>query len=125
MPLILCIAGIILLIILIVWVKLDTFISFVLVSILLGIASGMNVSQIAHAMEKGIGEILGSLVLILGFGAMLGRLVAESGAAQQITHSMTKIFGRKYLPWGMSLAGLIVGIPLFYTAGFVVVIPLI
>ncbi len=125
MPLILCIAGIVLLIILIVWVKLDTFIAFVLVSILLGLASGMSVSQIAHSMEKGIGEILGSLVLILGFGAMLGRLVAESGAARQITHSMTKIFGKKYLPWGMSLAGLIVGIPLFYTAGFVVVIPLI
>lgn len=125
MPLLLCIAGIILLIILIVWVKLDTFIAFVLVSILLGLASGMSVSQITHSMEKGIGEILGSLVIILGFGAMLGRLVAESGAAQQITHSMTKIFGKKYLPWGMSLAGLIVGIPLFYTAGFVVVIPLI
>ncbi|TAN14977.1 MAG: gluconate transporter, partial [Chitinophagaceae bacterium] len=70
MPLILCIAGIVLLIILIVWVKLDTFIAFVLVSILLGLASGMSVSQIAHSMEKGIGEILGSLVLILGFGAM-------------------------------------------------------
>lgn len=125
MPLLLCIAGIILLVILIVWVKLDTFISFVLVSILLGIASGMNVSQITHAMEKGIGDILGSLVIILGFGAMLGRLVAESGAAQQITNSMIRIFGKKYLPWGMSLAGLIVGIPLFYTAGFVVVIPLI
>lgn len=125
MPLLLCIAGIILLVILILWVKLDTFISFVLVSILLGLASGMTVSQITHSMEKGIGDILGSLVIILGFGAMLGRLVAESGAAQQITHSMTKIFGKKYLPWGMSLAGLIVGIPLFYTAGFVVVIPLI
>lgn len=125
MPLILCIAGIILLVVLILWVKLDTFISFILVSILMGVASGMSVSSLSASLEKGIGNIMGSLVIILGFGAMLGRLVAESGAAHRITHSMTQLFGKKYLPWGMSLAGLIVGIPLFYTAGFVVVIPLI
>lgn len=125
MPIILCLAGIILLIVLIVWVKLDTFISFVLVSIILGLASGMSVTALTKSMEKGIGDMMGTLVIILGFGAMLGRLVAESGAAQQITRSLTNLFGRKYLPWGMSLAGLIVGIPLFYTAGFVVVIPLI
>jgi Gnt-I system high-affinity gluconate transporter len=125
MPLVLCIAGIILLVILILWVKLDTFIAFILVSILMGVASGMSVSSLSASLEKGIGNIMGSLVIILGFGAMLGRLVAESGAAHRITHSMTQLFGKKYLPWGMSLAGLIVGIPLFYTAGFVVVIPLI
>lgn len=125
MPLILCLIGIILLVLLIVWVKLDTFISFILVSILLGVASGMSVGDLSDSLEKGIGNMLGSLVIILGFGAMLGRLVAESGAAQQITHSLTRLFGKKYLRWGMSLAGLIVGIPLFYTAGFVVVIPLI
>lgn len=125
MPLVLCLAGIVLLVLLIVWVKLDTFISFILVSILLGVASGMSVPALSASLEKGIGSIMGSLVIILGFGAMLGRLVAESGAAHRITGSMTALFGPKYLPWGMSLAGLIVGIPLFYTAGFVVVIPLI
>ncbi len=125
MPIVLCLAGILLLILLIVWVKLDTFISFILVSILLGMASGMSVSELSSSLEKGIGNMMGSLVIILGFGAMLGKLVAESGAAQRITHSMTLLFGKRYLAWGMSLAGLVVGIPLFYTAGFVVVIPLI
>jgi Gnt-I system high-affinity gluconate transporter len=125
MPLILCLIGIIFLVILIVWVKLDAFISFILVSILLGLASGMSVAQLSDSMEKGIGNVMGSLIIILGFGAMLGKLVAESGAAQQITHFMRRLFGEKHLAWGMSLSGLIVGIPLFYTAGFVVVIPLI
>jgi Gnt-I system high-affinity gluconate transporter len=125
MPLILCIAGIILLIILVVVVKLDTFISFLLVSIGLGIACGMDVHSISSAIQKGIGNILGSLVIILGFGAMLGKLVADSGAAQQITASLTKLFGIKYMQWGMALAGLIIGIPLFYTAGFIIVVPLI
>jgi len=125
MPLLLCIAAILVLILLVVYFKFDTFISFLLVSISLGIAVGMNIQQVSSAITKGIGNTLGPLVIILGFGAMLGKLVADSGAAQQITASLTNIFGTKYMQWGMALAGLIIGIPLFYTAGFIVVIPLI
>jgi Gnt-I system high-affinity gluconate transporter len=91
----------------------------------LGIAVGMDIHRISAAITKGIGNTLGPLVIILGFGAMLGKLVADSGAAQQITRSLTNIFGAKYIQWGMALAGLIIGIPLFYTAGFIVVVPLI
>lgn len=125
MPLLLCVAAILLLILLVVFFKIDTFISFLLVSIGLGIAVGMNIHQISSSITKGIGNTLGPLVIILGFGAMLGRLVADSGAAQQITHSLTRIFDTKNIQWGMALAGLIIGIPLFYTAGFIVVVPLI
>lgn len=125
MPLLLCLVAILLLIILVVYFKLDTFISFLLVSIGLAISSGMDIHQISSAIQKGIGNTLGPLVVILGFGAMLGKLVADSGAAQQITVSLTKTFGVKYMQWGMALAGLIIGIPLFYTAGFIVVVPLI
>ena len=125
MPLLYSFLGIVVLILLIVLVKLDTFISFLLVSIGLGLCSGMNITQISDSMVKGIGNTLGSLVIILGFGAMLGKLVADSGAAQRITSSMIEVFGTKRIQWGMALAGLIVGIPIFYTAGFVVVIPLI
>ncbi len=125
MPLLLCIAAILLLLLLVVYFKLDTFISFLIVSILLGIAVGMDIQQISASITKGIGNTLGPLVIILGFGAMLGKLVADSGAAQQITASLTKIFGTKNIQWGMALAGLVIGIPLFYTAGFIVVVPLI
>lgn len=125
MPLALCLTAILLLILLVVYFKIDTFISFLLVSIGLGIAVGMNIHQISFSITKGIGNTLGPLVIILGFGAMLGKLVADSGAAQQITRSLTNIFGAKYIQWGMALAGLIIGIPLFYTAGFIVVVPLI
>lgn len=125
MPLLLCIAAILLLILFVVYFKLDTFISFLIVSILLGVAVGMNIQHISASITKGIGNTLGPLVIILGFGAMLGKLVADSGAAQQITASLTKIFGTKNIQWGMALAGLVIGIPLFYTAGFIVVVPLI
>lgn len=125
MPLFLSFLAILCLILLIIWVKLDTFISFIIVSIGLGLACGMNVHQISSAVQKGIGNILGSLVIILGFGAMLGKLVAESGAAQQITQSLIRLSGIRNIQWAMAFAGLLVGIPMFYTAGFVVVVPLI
>ena len=125
MPLLLPLVGILCLILLIVWAKLDTFISFVVVSVGLGVACGMDAKGISASLQKGIGNILGSLVIILGFGAMLGRLVAESGAAQQITQSLIRFSGIKRIQWAMALAGLLVGIPMFYTAGFVVVVPLI
>jgi Gnt-I system high-affinity gluconate transporter len=125
MPLILCCIGILCLILLIVWCKLDAFISFIIVSVALGVAYGLDIKGIGEAIQKGIGSILGTLVIILGFGAMLGRLVADSGAAQQIMDSLIRVSGRKGLLWAMALAGLVIGIPLFYTAGFVVVMPLI
>ena len=57
--------------------------------------------------------------------SMLGKLVADSGAAQRITDALIKLFGRKYMLWGLALAGFVIGIPLFYNAGFMIVIPLI
>jgi len=125
MPLLFCSLAILALILLVVWCKLDTFLSFMVVSIGLGLACGMDAHRISMAMQTGIGKILGSLVIILGLGAMLGKLVADSGAAQRIMEGLTKMVGVKGLPWGMALAGLLIGIPLFYNAGFVVVMPLI
>lgn len=125
MPLLLTFLGILLLIVLIAYVRLDTFLAFLLVCIGLGLASGMEVHAIGVSIKKGIGDTLGDLVLIVGFGAMLGKLVAESGAAQRITDALVSLFGTKNLPWGMALAGFVIGIPLFYNAGFVIVFPLI
>ena len=125
MPLVIVALGIILLILLITVVKLDTFISFVIVSILVGIAEGMNPGDLFKSIENGIGSTLGSLVMILGFGAMLGKLVAESGAAQRIATSLISLFGIKYVQWAMVLTGFIVGISMFYSVGFVILIPII
>ena len=125
MPLLLSFLGILCLITLILWCKLDTFISFIVVSVALGLASGLNIHQISDAIQKGIGNIMGSLVIILGFGAMLGRLIADSGAAQQITQSLVRLSGTRRIQWAMALAGFLVGLPMFYSAGFMVLMPLI
>ncbi len=125
MPLLIVVLGIILLFLLIAVFKLNAFLSFVIVCLLVGIFQGMELEAVIQSIQNGIGSTLGFLVLILGLGAMLGKLVAESGAAQRITSGLVDRFGRKYIQWAVVLAGFIVGIPMFYTVGFVILIPLV
>jgi Gnt-I system high-affinity gluconate transporter len=125
MPLLIVIIGIILLILLITVIKLDTFISFVIISLAVGLAEGMKPGALVTSVETGIGSTLGSLVMILGFGAMLGKLVADSGAAQRISSSLIKLFGIRYIQWALVITGFIVGVPMFYNVGFVIMVPLI
>ena len=122
MPLLIVIFGIVLLFILIAVFKLNAFISFILISLLVGIAEGMELEKVIQSIETGIGNTLGFLVMILGLGAMLGKLVADSGAAQQITSKLVANFGVKYIQWAVVLAGFIVGIPMFYEVGFVILV---
>jgi Gnt-I system high-affinity gluconate transporter len=125
MPLLILIAGIVLLIVLITFIRIDTFIAFVIVSVVVGLAEGMDPEDLMRTIETGIGSTLGSLVMILGFGAMLGKLVADSGAAQRISSSLIHLFGLKHIQWAMVITGFIVGIPMFYNVGFVILVPLI
>ena len=125
MALILVASAILILLLLIILFKVNAFISFIIVSVLLGIAAGMIPVSVVSSIQKGIGDTLGSLVMILGFGAMLGKLVADSGAAQRITSILTNLFGLKNIQWAMVLTGFIIGIPMFYNVGFVVLIPIV
>ena len=125
MPLLIVICGILLLFILIARCKLDAFISFIIVCIFVGLFQGMQLQNIVKSIQTGIGDTLGFLVLILGFGAMLGKLVADSGAAQRITSKLISSFGIKHIQWAVVVAGFIVGIPMFYSVGFVILIPLV
>src|ERR1700712_4031253 len=118
-------AGIILLILLLAWAKLNAFLAFLIVSILMGLCNDMQIATVATAMQKGIGDILSSLTIILCMGAMLGKLIAESGAAQKITTSLVSAFGIKHIMWAMVLTAFIVGIPLFFDVSFVLMVPLI
>lgn len=125
MPLVIVILGIILLFLLIAVFKINAFIAFIIVCLGVGFFQGMPLETIIPSIQKGIGNTLGYLVLILGLGAMLGKLVADSGAAQRITSKLVDSFGVKYIQWAVVIAGFIVGIPMFYTVGFVILIPLV
>ena len=125
MPLFIVLIGILLLFLLIVRFKLNAFITFIIVSLFVGIAEGMELVKVVESIQNGIGNTLGFLILILGLGAMLGKLVADSGAAQRITSNLVEKFGRKNIQWAVVLTGFIVGIPMFYSVGFVILVPLV
>lgn len=125
MSLLIVFAAILLLVFFVTYCKLNTFISFLLVSLLMGLALGMDISAITQSIQTGIGKTLGSLIIIIVFGSMLGKLVAESGAAQRIASGLMNVFGRRYVQWSLMLTGFIIGIPLFYNIGFVLMVPLI
>lgn len=117
--------SILVLVLLIVWAKVNPFIAFLLSAILAGFLLGIPVQNIAGSVQKGIGDLLGGLVVIIIMGAMLGKLVADSGAAQRISEFLMSIFGKKYMNWAMMITGFVVGIPLFFNVGFVLLIPLV
>ena len=122
MPLVVVSIGILLLFLLIVLFRLNAFVAFIIVTIGIGFGQGMPLDTLISSIENGIGNTLGFLVMILGLGAMLGKLVAESGAAQQITNGLIQIFGVKNTKIAVMLTGFIVGITMFYSVGFVILI---
>jgi Gnt-I system high-affinity gluconate transporter len=125
MPIAIVIAGILILFLLIARFKLNAFIAFILVSLFVGVGNNMKILDVVDSIQMGLGKTLGGLILILGLGAMLGKLVADSGAAQRITTKLVDKFGKKNIQWAVVLTGFIVGIPMFYTVGFVILIPLV
>src|SRR5215472_16237045 len=125
MHLLLVLFGILLLVALISWGKVNAFLAFLFVSVITGLLLGIPIDRIAGSVYKGIGDTLGQLAIVIVLGAMLGKIVAESGAAQQIATTMMRIFGERYLQWALMVTGFVIGIPLFYNVGFVLMVPLI
>lgn len=125
MPLAVITLGILFLFLLILVVRLNAFIAFILVGLAIGVGQGMELNTVVQSIEKGIGNTLGFLVMILGLGAMLGKLVAESGAAQKITNGLIQLFGVQNTRSAVMLTGFIVGVTMFYSVGFVILVPLV
>ncbi|HVI49458.1 MAG TPA: gluconate:H+ symporter [Chitinophaga sp.] len=125
MPLLIVVAAIILLVLLVTWCRLNTFLSFLIVSLLMGLALHMKIADITQSIQTGIGKTLGSLIVVIVCGSMLGKLVAESGAGQRIAGGLMKLLGPRYIQWSLMITGFVVGIPLFYNIGFVLMVPLI
>ncbi len=113
------------LVVLIAGLKVNAFIAFLLTSVITGALLGIPLDKLPVSITNGIGDIMGSLTVIIVTGAMLGKLVAESGAAQKIAEVTVGIFGIKHIRWALMVTGFIVGIPLFYGVGFVLLVPLI
>src|SRR5688572_388491 len=118
-------ASIILLVLLISWGKVQPFLAFLVASAVAGALLGLPVDKIPGVLEKGIGNLLAGLLAIVCIGAMFGKLVANSGAAQKIALVLMRAFGEKNATWALMFTGFLVGIPLFYNVGFVLLVPLV
>ncbi|MCH1626034.1 GntP family permease [Fredinandcohnia quinoae] len=125
MPLIIVAIGIVALLILIMGLKLNTFISLIIVSIGVALALGMPVDQVVKTVEAGLGGTLGHIALVFGLGAMLGRLIADAGGAQRIAMTLVNKFGEKNIQWAVVVASFIIGIALFFEVGLVLLIPIV
>ena len=105
--------------------KMSPFLSLLIVALVAGLLLGMTPAQLISSIEKGVGSTLGGLALILCLGAILGKMLETSGAAEQISGTLIKAFGEKNIQWAVLLTGFLIGIPLYYNAGFVILVPLV
>jgi len=105
--------------------KLHPFVALITVSIGLGVAAGMPLSAAVKAFQDGVGTSLGFIAVVVGLGTMLGKMMAESGGATRIATTLIALFGERRVHWAIMCVAFIVGIPVFFQVGFVLLIPLV
>ncbi|KPX57897.1 GntP family permease [Pseudomonas amygdali] len=113
------------LVLLITTFKVHPFVALTLAAGFLGLTSGMPVEKVMKSFQDGFGGVLGFVGIILGLGTMLGKLMADSGGADQIAQTLIRTFGKQKVHWAMMFSAFLVGIPLFFEIGFVLLIPLV
>jgi GntP family gluconate:H+ symporter len=117
-------AAVVGLILLVAVFKLNPFLSLFLASLSIAIAAGMPLSTVIHSFEAGVGGTLGHIAIVVALGTMLGKMMAESGGATTIANTLIRWFGEKRVPWAMMLIGFVIGLPVFFEVGFVLLIPI-
>jgi Gnt-I system high-affinity gluconate transporter len=124
MPLLIILIGIAILLVMTLK-KVSPFIALLITSFVVGFLLKMPVPAIINSLEKGVGSTLSDIALIICLGAILGKMLEKSGATQQISDTLIKAFGKKNIQWAVVLTGFLIGIPLYYNAGFVILVPLV
>ena len=104
--------------------KLNPFVTLIVVSLVLGVVVGMPMANIVKAFETGVGGTLGHIALVVGLGTMLGKMMAESGGAERIAKTLINAFGERNAHWAMMVVAFIIGLPVFFEVGFVLLIPI-
>lgn len=117
--------GVVGLIVLIAKFRVNSFVALILASIFVGACAGMKPPEIVKVFQEGVGTVLGSIAVIVGLGTILGKLLAESGGAEVVAKTLVDVFGRKYLPWAVMLIAFIIGLPVFFGVGVVLLIPIL
>jgi GntP family gluconate:H+ symporter len=119
------IAAVLLLLLMITYFKINPFVTLMIVSVFLGVAAGMPFDKVLASIQAGLGNTLGFIAIVLGLGTMLGKMLEESGGAERIAKTLINLFGLKKVHWAMMIVAFIVGIPVFFQVGVVLLIPLV
>jgi gluconate transporter len=123
--LVLTMAAIALLLFLILVVKLHAFLSLLISSMALGLAAGMAPAMVLKSIQSGFGEALGFIAVVVGLGAMIGRFIENSGGGRVLADWLLGKFGRERAVWALLVASYLVGLPIFFEVGFIILAPLV
>ncbi|WP_312215568.1 GntP family transporter [Pantoea vagans] len=118
-------ASIVILLLLVIKVKVHPFVALLIVSLLVAIATGIPAEKIMETIITGMGGLLGHITIIIVLGAMLGAIIEASGGAESLAQRFSKTLGLKRTVAALTMAAFILGIPVFFEVGFIIVIPLI
>ncbi|MEI3605441.1 GntP family permease [Pseudogracilibacillus sp. SE30717A] len=119
------ITGIFVLLFLVIRTKLHAFVALLLVSLSIGVATGMPLSDVIASVESGMGGTLGFVAVVVGLGAMFGKMLEVSGGADRLAQTLINKFGEDRAPWALGITGFIVAIPVFFDVGFIILVPII
>lgn len=119
------ILGIALLLFLVMRSKLQAFVALLISSLFIGIASGMDLTEVIDSIEEGMGGTLGFIAVVVGLGAMFGELLRVSGGAERLAITLVNKFGEGRVQWALGLTGFIVAIPVFLDVALVILIPIV
>ncbi len=121
----LLLGSLVFLIALIAWLRLHAFLALIITSVATGLCAGLSPSAVLKAVQNGVGGTLGGIALVIGFGMLLGSLLSDTGATKVISQRLLRLFGEKRAIWALTITGFIIGLAMFYNAGFVVLTPLV
>ena len=122
---IVALAGIALVVLLTAIVKIHPFLALLVGALFVGVAGGIPVDKLISTLTTGVGGVLGNVGVIVALGAMLGKMLVDSGGADRLVNAIVDRVGEKRAPWAMVLAAMVIGIPMFFEVGLVLMIPII
>lgn len=123
--LLIVVSAVLLLLFMVLKLKISAFIALLLTSIFVGVLIGMPLSDISRSIQEGMAGTLGFVATVVGLGAIFGQMLESSGGAESLADYLLKKFGKERAPWAMVLTGFMVGIPVFFDVGFIILVPIV
>lgn len=121
----LTLGSIALLLVLILVVRLHAFLALLITSMTLGAAAGLPLAKILKSIQFGFGDALGFIAVVVGLGAIIGRFIEVSGGGQALADWLLRVFGRDRAPWAVFFTSFLLGLPIFFEVGFIILVPIV